>query len=59
MNSLIWFLLILSMVAIVKAAPNLNRRDPGPSWFDLQPHMRQSKSQTGRAQQKRHARKRR
>lgn len=56
MNSLTWFLLILSMVAIVKAAPNVHRRHPGPSWFDLQPYMRQSKSQTGRAQQKRRQR---
>lgn len=52
MTTLIWFLTILSIVLILVGAPS-SRPPAGPSWFDLQPFMRQSKKQRGRLQQTR------
>lgn len=58
MTTLIGFLAILSIALIFTAAPS-SRPPAGPSWFDLQPFMRQSKKQRGRLQQTRRHGKRR
>lgn len=51
MLTLMWFLVIVSAVLIIKAAPSGHRVN-GPTWFDLLPYMKPSKKQSGRAQQK-------
>lgn len=53
--TLFWFLLIVAIWALWFAARDAEWKRPA-SWFDLQPYMRQSKSQTGHAQQKRRKR---
>lgn len=50
MLTFLWFLVILSAVLIIKAAPSGHRVN-GPTWFDLMPYMRPSKKASGRAQQ--------
>ncbi|MCI2959540.1 hypothetical protein MN032_17785 [Agromyces atrinae] len=52
MTTLLWVFAIGSIVLIALAAPSTPRPPAGPSWFDLQPYMRQSKKQRGRLQQK-------
>ncbi|MGH3703020.1 MAG: hypothetical protein ACRDT9_00185 [Agromyces sp.] len=46
-------LVILAIVLLITAAPDVHRPNPGPSWFDLQPYLVESKSRRGRAQQTR------
>lgn len=58
MLTFLWFLVILSAVLIIKAAPS-GYRVNGPTWFDLLPYMKPSKKQSGRAQQAQKPRKKR
>jgi len=53
MVTLLFVLLVATIVGLINAAPDRHRAHPGPSWFDLQPYMRESKSRKGRAQQTR------
>lgn len=52
MITFIWACLIGSFALVIGAAPSVECRHPGPSWFELQPYMTASKKQSGRIQQK-------
>ena len=52
MTTFIWAAIIGAIVGIIKAAPDVTRRGPTASWFDLQQYRTASKKQSGRAQQK-------
>jgi hypothetical protein len=47
----LWLIIGLLIALPIVAAPSVERRHPGPSWFDLQPYMTPSKKSRGRAQQ--------
>lgn len=50
MLTLLWFLAILSLFALIKASPSVERRRQ-PTWFDLLPCLKPSKKGSGRLQQ--------
>lgn len=59
MSTFIWACIIGSFALVIGAAPSVERKHPGPSWFDLQPYMTASKKGSGRLQQTAAHRKRR
>lgn len=53
MITLLLFLTVLAIVLLVNAAPDVTRRHPGPSWFQIAPYLTESQKRRTRAQQTR------
>lgn len=51
MITLMWFLVVLAIVLIINAAPDVVRRHPGPSWFQIAPYLTESQKRRTHAQQ--------
>jgi hypothetical protein len=53
MSCLVVVLSVLALLLLLSTQTGRGDRHRGPSWFDILPHLHQSKKRSGRVQQKR------